>query len=84
MPPTHFEGGNVNMFQPYVVGQSGHRQSRPGAGDEAAGEKQEDGASRDELGETVKHAARGRQEGWRGRKGSVLPVPAFLPACPAC
>src|SRR5215510_1793551 len=23
MPPTHFEGGNVNMFQPYVVGQSG-------------------------------------------------------------
>jgi hypothetical protein len=23
MPPTHIEGGNVNMFQPYVVGQSG-------------------------------------------------------------
>src|SRR5439155_21701372 len=23
MPPTHFEGGNVNIFQPYVVGQSG-------------------------------------------------------------
>ncbi len=23
MPPTHFEGGNVNMFQPYKVGQSG-------------------------------------------------------------
>src|SRR5438874_8905579 len=23
MPPTHFDGGNVNMFQPYVVGQSG-------------------------------------------------------------
>src|SRR5207249_8634121 len=23
MPPTIFEGGNVNMFQPYVVGQSG-------------------------------------------------------------
>src|SRR5262245_18793504 len=23
MPPTHFEGGKVNMFQPYVVGQSG-------------------------------------------------------------
>ena len=23
MPPTHIEGGKVNMFQPYVVGQSG-------------------------------------------------------------
>jgi hypothetical protein len=23
MPPTHFDGGKVNMFQPYVVGQSG-------------------------------------------------------------
>src|SRR5437773_9261402 len=23
MPPTHFESGNVNMFHPYVVGQSG-------------------------------------------------------------
>ena len=23
MPPTHFDGGNVNMLQPYVVGQSG-------------------------------------------------------------
>src|SRR5262252_2628791 len=23
MPPTHCDGGNVNMFQPYVVGQSG-------------------------------------------------------------
>ena len=23
MPPTHFDGGNENMFQPYVVGQSG-------------------------------------------------------------
>ena len=23
MPPTHFDGGNVNMFQPYEVGQSG-------------------------------------------------------------
>ena len=23
IPPTHFEYGNVNMFQPYVVGQSG-------------------------------------------------------------
>src|SRR6185295_2675826 len=23
MPPTHFEGGKVNMFQPYVLGQSG-------------------------------------------------------------
>src|SRR4051812_34107632 len=23
MPPTHLLGGNVNMFHPYVVGQSG-------------------------------------------------------------
>src|ERR1051326_4053470 len=23
MPPTHFENGKVNIFQPYVVGQSG-------------------------------------------------------------
>src|SRR5690348_14126470 len=23
IPPTHFEYGKVNMFQPYVVGQSG-------------------------------------------------------------
>src|SRR5262249_23318880 len=29
MPPTHFEGGNVNMFQPYVVGQSGTERPEP-------------------------------------------------------
>src|SRR6476469_8283502 len=29
MPPTHFEGGNVNMFQPYVVGQSGTESPEP-------------------------------------------------------
>jgi hypothetical protein len=23
IPPTHFDKGNVNIFQPYVVGQSG-------------------------------------------------------------
>jgi hypothetical protein len=23
MPPTHLESGKVNIFQPYVVGQSG-------------------------------------------------------------
>ena len=29
MPPTHFDGGNVNMFQPYVVGQSGTESPEP-------------------------------------------------------
>src|SRR6185295_3477240 len=29
MPPTHFEGGKVNMFQPYVVGQSGTARPEP-------------------------------------------------------
>src|SRR5580704_14396944 len=29
MPPTHLEGGNVSMFQPYVVGQSGTERPEP-------------------------------------------------------
>src|SRR3979490_1872877 len=29
MPPTHFEGGKVNMFQPYVLGQSGTERPEP-------------------------------------------------------
>src|SRR6187402_566515 len=29
MPPTHFDGGKVNMFWPYVVGQSGTESPEP-------------------------------------------------------
>jgi hypothetical protein len=29
MPPTHLDGGNVNMFWPYVVGQSGTDNPEP-------------------------------------------------------
>src|SRR5437588_9002478 len=29
MPPTHFDGGKVNRFQPYVVGQSGTASPEP-------------------------------------------------------
>src|SRR6185436_13164527 len=29
MPPTHFDRGKVNRFQPYVVGQSGTERPEP-------------------------------------------------------
>ena len=64
MPPTHFDGGNVNMFQPYVVGQSGTERPEPVLVTRLPGEHEKHGAAGDERGEAVEHVqGPGRQVG---------------------
>ena len=82
MPPTHFDGGNVNMFQPYVVGQSGTDSPEPVLVTEAAGEHQEDRAAGDELGEPVEHLGSGRRSGECEAGRSGRPTAAGPPVLP--
>jgi len=85
MPPTHFEGGNVNMFQPYDVGQSGTERpesvlvTRLPASTRSTVQPTTNFAKRCIAG--ITRAGGAGTAGWAGKEEmifSILPVPASL------
>src|SRR2546426_11621719 len=87
MPPTHFEGGKVNRFQPYVVGQSGTERPEPvlvtrlPASTRSTVQPATKVAKRWSISGPERRERRERREGWAGRF-AFQPIPPFLPFLP--